>query len=148
MEQLGMFFTLNLITEFFSHLNVLPMPNLIFLVDLNNFLLIICSIGEHNFHFSCQEILFVITSSIAFGISLFIGDHLFKITKDERVGDSKTKDKTKSLVGKSGKIKSIDGASFISIEKKLYEYESADAGRKILGKTYVILNVKEDKVII
>lgn len=52
------------------------------------------------------------------------------------------------LVGKKGKIKSIDGDRFISIDQKLYSFTSSDNKKIMLGQSYEVKEVHNDIVVI
>lgn len=53
-----------------------------------------------------------------------------------------------NLIGKRGRIKSIDGNRFISVDKSLYKYKTVFKKDDALGGYYIIQDVMSDNLLI
>jgi len=95
-----------------------------------------------------ENLILTLSTVSTYGILFFIRNQARINESDIKMPGSNQKPKSKDAVGKTGKIKSIDGDRFISVSGQLYKYESKEDSEIILGNVYTIKNADGEILII
>ena len=133
---------------FLSHERLVDLPGMHFLTKTGNILLTGCSTDAGSLSFSCGFLLVSIVTTSLFGVTFFIRNRVVEKKINQLISCTKSGKKKLNLIGKAGKIKSIDGERFISIDGKLYSYLTTDKEERTLGSSYTVIDECEDTIVI
>ena len=132
----------------FSYVLLVDLPDPNFLANLGNTLLAICSVDGQNINFLCGTFLCSLVMVSVFGISYIIRNKEPEDSASKSITDPLPPVGFDDLIGKTGKVKSINSDRFISIDGKLYKYLTENGEERALGRSYVVWKIKGDKLII